>query len=355
VGHDRRQLDERLDAAKTLGDLEEAQARQNAARLREPPLHLERDDSAEAVHLRSRDIMAGVIVEPGIIDSPYTRAVLQEPRDLDRVFFMLPHAQRESLYPSKREKTVEGRGRRARGVLPELQSLVEGGFIQTDCASDDVRVPGQVFCRRVKDEIGAELKRPLENRRCEGVVDQTESAVAVGDFCRRPDVGDPQKRIGRRLDPDKPGAPSHGALDLSDLGSFDEGKCEPEVFQHCPEESVGTAVNVARGDHMIALFEQEHRSGRRAHTGGEGEAVFGRFQSGKRRLERGARRIVGPRIVVALVDARCALSESAGLIDRNSDRPGRRFGFLSGVNGARRKLHELRAALFSCHQGCPPM
>ena len=96
---------------------------------------------------------------------------------------------------------------------------------------------------------------------------------------------------------------------------------------------------------MITLFEQEHRSGRRAHTGGEGEAVFGRFQSRKRRLERGARRIVGPRIVVALVDARRALSESARLIDRNSDRPGRRFGFLSGVDGARGKSPGL-AALF---------
>ena len=89
---------------------------------------------------------------------------------------------------------------------------------------------------------------------------------------------------------------------------------------------------------MIALFEQEHRSGRRAHTGGKGEAVFGRLQARERGLERGARRIVGPRVVVSFMDAGCALSESAGLIDRNGDRPGGGFGFLSGVDGARGKL-----------------
>ena len=40
----------------------------------------------------------------------------------------------------------------------------------------------QIFCRRVKDEIGTELEGPLENRRREGVVDQTESAVAWAIF-----------------------------------------------------------------------------------------------------------------------------------------------------------------------------
>jgi hypothetical protein len=47
VGHDCGQFDEGLDAAETLGDLEQAQASQNAARFRKPSLHLERDDTAE--------------------------------------------------------------------------------------------------------------------------------------------------------------------------------------------------------------------------------------------------------------------------------------------------------------------
>ena len=176
----------------------------------------------------------------------------------------------------------------------------------------------------------------------------------MGDFRRRADVRNPEQRVGRRLDPDKPGPPSHGALDLSDVGGFDEGKCEPEVLQHRAEKPVGAAVDVARGDDVISLLEKQHRSGRRAHTGGEGEAVFGRLQARERRLERRARRIVGPRVVVPFMDAGRALRESAGLKDRNSDRPGRGFGLLSGMDGTRGELHGMPAALLSCHQGCPP-
>ena len=43
-----------------LIDLEEAQARQNTVRFREPSLYLERNDHAEAVHLRNCEIMAWV-------------------------------------------------------------------------------------------------------------------------------------------------------------------------------------------------------------------------------------------------------------------------------------------------------
>src|SRR4029079_11889705 len=115
------------------------------------------------------------------------------------------------------------------------------------------------------------------------------------------------------------------------------------VFQHRSEEPVGAAVNVARGDHVIALFEQQHYRSRRAHTGGESEAIFGRLQARERGLERAARRIVGPRVVVTFVNAGPALSESAGLIDRNRDRPGPGFGFLSGVDSTRGKLPGLAA------------
>src|SRR5918994_3790234 len=125
--------------------------------------------------------MARVIVQSGIVDLSYACMVLQEPRDLHRVLFMLPHAQGERLYPSQREKTIKGRRRRAGGILRELEPLIKRGFLQTDGSADDVRVSRQVFCRRVKDEIGTELEGPLKNRRREGVVDQTEGAMVMGD------------------------------------------------------------------------------------------------------------------------------------------------------------------------------
>src|SRR4030095_6664867 len=120
--------------------------------------------------------------------------------------------------------------------------------------------------------------------------------MAMSNFRRRPDVRNPQQRVGRRLDPDQPRAPSDSALDFSDAGSFDEGKCEPEVLQHRPEEPVSATVDVARGDNVSSLYEQKYRGARRTHAGGKGEAVFSRLQARERCLERGARWIVGPRV-----------------------------------------------------------
>ena len=354
MGHHSGQLDEGLDAAETLRDFEEAQSSEHSARFREPSLDLERHDPAEAVHLRSGNIMGRMIMQAGIVDPPHPGVVLQETRDLRGVFFVLPHAQRESFYSSQREKTIERGRRSAGGILQELEPLVERDLIEANRTADDVRMSREIFCRRVKHEIDAKLERPLENRRCECVVDQTQGAAAMGDVRCQPDIRDSEKRVGRRFDPDKPSPPSHGALDFSDIGGLNEGKREAETFQYRAKKPVGAAVHVARGDHVISLFEQEHRRSRRAHTGGEGKAVFGRLQARERRLERRARRIVGPRIVVALVNAGRSLSERAGLIDRNRDRPGRGFGFLSGVDRARGKLPGV-AALLSCHQGCPPM
>jgi hypothetical protein len=88
----------------------------------------------------------------------------------------------------------------------------------------------------------------------------------MGDFCRRPDVRNPEKGVGRRLDPDKAGPSSYGALDFSDAGGFNERKCEPKVLQNGAEKPVSAAIDITRGDHVIPLLEQKHRSGRRAHA-----------------------------------------------------------------------------------------
>jgi hypothetical protein len=208
----------------------------------------------------------------------------------------------------------------------------------------------------VQDEIGAKLQRALENRRCEGVVDQAESAVGVGNFCRRSDVADPEQRVGRRFDPDKPGAPGRRALDFSDAGGFNKGKREPEILQYGAKKPIGAAVDVARGDNMISCFEQEHRSCSRAHAGGKSKAIFGRLQARERRLQRGPCWVICARVVVTFVNAGRALRERARLVDRNSDRPGRGFGLLSGMNGAGSEFHGrlTPASLRSRHQICPP-
>ena len=77
-------------------------------------------------------------------------------------------------------------------------------------AEDRVRVPAEVLGRRVEHDVGAELERPLEGGRREGVVDDDQRrrlarlrrAVADGRGRRR-DVGDLEQRVRRRLEPDE--------------------------------------------------------------------------------------------------------------------------------------------------------
>ena len=75
------------------------------------------------------------------------------------------------------------------------------GVADDERAADDVGVAVQVLRRRVHDEVGAELERPLEVRRHERVVDGEQHAARGGRPRRRRDVEELEHRVGRRLDP----------------------------------------------------------------------------------------------------------------------------------------------------------
>ena len=266
------------------------------------------------------------------------------------ILLMLSHPQSKSFYAAKCEKTIEGGRRRARGILQELEPLVERTIAEADGTANHVRVSREILCCGVKDKIRAERERPLEEGRREGVIDETERPVAMSDLCGCPDVRDPKERIRRRLDPDKPGMPSHHALNLFDVGGFNKRKREAEVLQHAPKQPVGAAVDITRRNDVVPVLEQEHCRRRRPHAGGERQAVLSRLEARKRFLQGRAGRVVRSRVVIALMDAGRALREGARLIDRDGDRPGGGFGLLSDVNGARGKLQRTSLELSSCHQ-----
>ena len=73
-----------------------------------------------------------------------------------------------------------------------------------DDAADAVAVAVQVLGRAVHDEVGAELDRPLQARARERVVDDDLDAAPVRELGAAGDVGEPQHRVGRRLDEQHP-------------------------------------------------------------------------------------------------------------------------------------------------------
>ena len=131
------------------------------------------------------------------------RVRLQERRDGRRVRAVRLHAPRQRRQAAHHEPAVEGRRHRAAEQLRGAQ-VGEGRVVvaRDDRAAEHVAASAEVLRRRVHDHAAAELERPLQRRRREGVVGDGARAGLLRDGRHRRDVDALQQRIRRRLDPD---------------------------------------------------------------------------------------------------------------------------------------------------------
>ena len=204
--------------------------------------------------------------------------------------------------------------------------------------------PFRYFVAECIDDVGAELQRPLDPRARERVVDDGEDAALARELGDLRDVDQPQRRIGRRLDPDQLRVGRTRGLS-SALVLRRSTKLKSRFARapaHALEQAERAAVQVVHRDDVAAGVDQlEQRAGRR-HAGGEREAVRAAFEIGDAALPRAARRVVRARIVVALVHARARLRVGRGRVDRRHHRAGRRIRAT-----ARRGCSEWRSRVLS--------
>ena len=115
------------------------------------------------------------------------------------------HAQRQRLHAAQGQEAVERPGDGADRVLQEAEPLGELGVLaHHQHAADHVGMAVEVLGRRMHDDVEAVLQRPLHLGAGEGVVGDGEDAALARRRRRRREVGQPQQRVGRRLDPDHP-------------------------------------------------------------------------------------------------------------------------------------------------------
>ena len=107
------------------------------------------------------------------------RAAAQPGHDRDGVRAVPLHPQVERPQAAQDEEAVERSGHRAHRVLEEPQALGDGRVRGDRHAEDRVGVTGEVLRRRVEDDVGAVLERPLERRRGERVVDHDQRPPAT--------------------------------------------------------------------------------------------------------------------------------------------------------------------------------
>src|SRR5258708_1182202 len=121
---------------------------------------------------------------------------------------------------------------------------------------------------------------------------------------------------------------------------MDEGCLQTAVaFSYFFKDPVTAAVKIVHGDDVRAGIEQLEDSGDRRHAGGEGEAGVAALQLGEAGLQRVARRIARPPVVLALVGGGARLRVGRGGVDRGHHRAGLRVGRLPGVNHLGLELH----------------
>ena len=85
-------------------------------------------------------------------------------------------------------------------------------------------------------EVGAELERPLQVGREEGVVDRHRDAAPVRELGDGGDVGDLHQRVGGRLEEDQPRLRTQRARDRGEVAGVDPGDAQPIAIEHLLEQ-----------------------------------------------------------------------------------------------------------------------
>ncbi len=234
--------------------------------------------------------------------------------------------------------------------------LAGGRKVETAAVDDDAADGDAVAADPLGDgmhhDVGAELDRPAEIGRCEGVVDQQRNAGGMGDVGDLRDVEHLETGIADGLGDDQPGLGPDGGAEAVEIARLDERRRDAEARQCVGQQIDGAAVERRGGDDVVA----------RAHERGDGEVHRGhaarradRADAGFERrnpfLQNGGRRIgdAGVDVAGALqIEQRgrmVGILKDVGrrLVDRNGARAGHRIRMLPGVQAERFKRRGLRS------------
>src|SRR4029077_11860748 len=111
-----------------------------------------------------------------------------------------------------------------------LARPVEGAAVD-DHAADRVAVAAEEFGERVDHDVGAVVDRLAQIGRRQGVVDDEGYAGAPRDIGDRLDVGDYAARVGDRLDENRLGLGTDGALEGADVVGIRPDHVPAEILE----------------------------------------------------------------------------------------------------------------------------
>ena len=214
---------------------------------------------------------------------------------------MGPHAQGESPHASQHEPAVEGRRHCAvrRLNAPDPPEKVVFNASQHGTPKN-VSVPAKVLCGGMDGEVGAQLERTLQYRRCPGVVAHAQRASLVCDRGHAANVGDPQQWVRRRLNPDEPRTGLDRVTDLTKVGHVHEGGLQAPPGENIAQQAGGPVVDVFGRDDVVPRGQGLEDAGGCGGAGREGRGRGGSLQLPQARFQRLPRRVVASGVDVSL-------------------------------------------------------
>jgi len=193
-------------------------------------------------------------------------------RNAGRILGRFAGAQVQRLEPAVGEPAVECAGHGADGVLQERQLVEQFGRVERRGSHDHVRVPVDVLCDAVHDDVGAMVQRVLHVRAHEGIVDNNHDAVLVRDGSDGADIDEREGGVGGRFNPDQLRVRADQLLDV-DLDRRAEGYFDIVRERDLGEVAVRAAVDIGDGDYVRARGERLQDVGCGGRAGAEGERI----------------------------------------------------------------------------------
>ena len=205
-------------------------------------------------------------------------------------------------------------------------------------------VAGEVFGRRVDDDVGAETQRVAQERGWHGVVDHERHAVRMRDLGDSRDVEHRKARVAERFGKHRAGVWPHRGGESFRARRIDEARIDAELRQVDREHRHRATVQRAGRDDVVAVLQdrhQRHRLGR--HAAGRRDRRAAAFERGAALFERSNRRVRQARIHIAeglqIEQRRCVVGavedEARRLVNRQGARAGCGIRDLAGVNRQR--------------------
>ena len=253
---------------------------------------------------------------------------LEPAGELERGRRLRLHPELERLEALQQDPGVEGRERGAGRAQERGHRIADERFRAGDRAAHHAALAVDVFGRRMNHEIRTELKRALQDRRAEHVVDRKQRACLIRDRGERRDVGDLGHRVRRCLEEEKPRVRPHGAAPFLGLRRRNECGLDAEPAEDVVEELDRRAEHRVRADDVIAAFQVHERGGEDCrHARGGGDARLRAFERREAILEHrhggiGVARVHHPFF------AREARRRLGGVVEHEARREIERFGVL---------------------------